>query len=218
MAEELGAQPSVWGHSERGLDTLLVSAGSNVRKRNLSGGLPCLVRWCSCNTFSTQDRAAAATAEAGSSMVFAGEVETLQIIGGAPNKMRTGLGAIGCDLLVDDGVVAALLIHRGKEFEGRYAQDGSLPESASTGGAEFKCFLQLLKDSIPANKTSTREGRRLAEASSLSGGLPRVVRWCSCDVFSALDLAAAAIAEAGTSMVFAWKVENLRSIGGAPNR
>lgn len=35
------------------------------------------------------------------------------------------------------------------------------------------------------------------------------VRWCSCNIFSTQDHAAAAIAKAGTSAVFAWKGENL---------
>merc|ERR1712019_219727 len=46
-----------------------------------------------------------------------------------------------------------LLIHKGKEFEDKYAKDGSLPDPSSTTNAEFKCILQLLKDSIPADKT-----------------------------------------------------------------
>ena len=36
------------------------------------------------------------------------------------------------------------------------------------------------------------------------------VRWCSCNIFSTQDHAAAAIAEAKTAAVFAWKGENLR--------
>jgi adenosylhomocysteinase len=35
------------------------------------------------------------------------------------------------------------------------------------------------------------------------------VRWCSCNIFSTQDHAAAAIAEAGTGVVFAWKEETL---------
>ena len=35
------------------------------------------------------------------------------------------------------------------------------------------------------------------------------VRWCSCNIFSTQDHAAAAIAEAGTAAVFAWKDESL---------
>merc|ERR1712039_844263 len=39
------------------------------------------------------------------------------------------------------------------EFEEKFAKDGSLPDPASTDNAEFKCILQLLKDSIPADPT-----------------------------------------------------------------
>merc|ERR1712137_1298623 len=35
------------------------------------------------------------------------------------------------------------------------------------------------------------------------------VRWCSCNIFSTQDHAAAAVAEAKTSKVFAWKGESL---------
>ena len=35
------------------------------------------------------------------------------------------------------------------------------------------------------------------------------VRWCSCNIFSTQDHAAAAIAEANTAKVFAWKGETL---------
>merc|ERR1712040_26249 len=34
-----------------------------------------------------------------------------------------------------------------------YAKDGSLPDPSSTDNAEFKCILQLLRDSIPVDKT-----------------------------------------------------------------
>merc|ERR1711972_615213 len=57
------------------------------------------------------------------------------------------------DQLVDDGGDATLLIHKGKEYEEKFAKDGSLPDPASTDNAEFKCILQLLRDSIPADKT-----------------------------------------------------------------
>jgi len=55
--------------------------------------------------------------------------------------------------LVDDGGDATLLIHKGKELEGKFAKDGSLPDPASTTNPEFKCILQLLKDSIQADAT-----------------------------------------------------------------
>merc|ERR1712195_42021 len=111
------------------------------------------VRWCSCNIFSTQDHAAAAIAKAGTSTVFAWKGETLPEYWWCTEQMMTVPGADGCDLLVDDGGDATLLIHKGKEFEEKFAKDGSLPDPASTDNAEFKCILQLLKDSIPADKT-----------------------------------------------------------------
>jgi len=54
---------------------------------------------------------------------------------------------------VDDGGDATLLIHKGKEYEEKYAKDKSLPDPASTDNAEFKCILGLLKASIPQDAT-----------------------------------------------------------------
>merc|ERR1719421_172798 len=68
-------------------------------------------------------------------------------------QMMTVPGADGCDLLVDDGGDATLLIHKGKELEAKFAKDGSLPDPASTTNPEFKCILQLLKDSIQVDAT-----------------------------------------------------------------
>merc|ERR1712149_74209 len=111
------------------------------------------VRWCSCNIFSTQDHAAAAIAKAGTSTVFAWKGETLPEYWWCTEQMMTVPGEDGCDQLVDDGGDATLLIHKGKEFEEKYAKDGSLPDPSSTDNPEFKCILQLLRDSIPADKT-----------------------------------------------------------------
>merc|ERR1712205_113931 len=85
--------------------------------------------------------------------VFAWKGETLSEYWWCTEQMMTVPGEDGCDLLVDDGGDATLLIHKGKEFEEKYAKDGSLPDPNSTDNAEFKCILQLLKDSIPADKT-----------------------------------------------------------------
>jgi len=111
------------------------------------------VRWCSCNIFSTQDHAAAAIAKAGTSTVFAWKGETLEEYWWCTEQMMTVPGADGCDLLVDDGGDATLLIHKGKELEAKFAKDGSLPDPASTTNPEFKCILQLLKDSIQVDAT-----------------------------------------------------------------
>merc|ERR1719456_2234129 len=111
------------------------------------------VRWCSCNIFSTQDHAAAGIAKAGTATVFAWKGETLPEYWWCTEQMMTVPGADGCDLLVDDGGDATLLMHKGKELEEKYAKDGSLPDPASTDNAEFKCILQVLRDSIQADKT-----------------------------------------------------------------
>merc|ERR1719215_2369497 len=110
------------------------------------------VRWASCNICSTQDHAAAAIAKAGTATVFAWKGETLPEYWWCTEQMMLVPGADGCDQLVDNGGDATLLAHKGKEFEEKYAKDGSLPDPSSTDNPEFKCILQLLKDSIPADK------------------------------------------------------------------
>merc|ERR1712093_132175 len=57
------------------------------------------------------------------------------------------------DQLVDDGGDATLLMHKGKEYEEKFAKDGTLPDPNSTTNPEFKCVLTVLKDSIPLDKT-----------------------------------------------------------------
>merc|ERR1711970_1263941 len=120
------------------------------------------VRWCSCNIFSTQDHAAAAIAKAGTSTVFAWKGETLPEYWWCTEQMMTVPGSDGCDQLVDDGGDATLLNHKGKEFEEKFAKDGTLPDPESTDNAELRVILQLLRDSIPADKTKyTRMAKKL---------------------------------------------------------
>merc|ERR1711988_697734 len=85
------------------------------------------VRWCSCNIFSTQDHAAAAIAKAETATVFAWKGETLEEYWWCTEQMMTVPGKDGGD--------ATLLIHKGKEFEEKFAKDGSLPDPASTDNA-----------------------------------------------------------------------------------
>jgi len=111
------------------------------------------VRWASCNIFSTQDHAAAAIAKAGTATVFAWKGETLPEYWWCTEQMLTVPDCDGCDQLVDDGGDATLLIHKGREFEEKFAKDGSLPDPNSTTNPEFKCVLQTIKDSIATDKT-----------------------------------------------------------------
>jgi adenosylhomocysteinase len=106
------------------------------------------VRWASCNIFSTQDHAAAAIAKAGTSSVFAWKGETLEEYWWCTEQMLTWPGKDGCDLLVDDGGDATLLIHEGTKAEAEYKKSGKLPDPNSTTNAEFKCILNLIKNSI----------------------------------------------------------------------
>merc|ERR1719465_185324 len=107
------------------------------------------VRWASCNIFSTQDHAAAAIAKAGTAVVFAWKGESLPEYWWCTEQCLTWDSAVGPDQIVDDGGDATLLIHKGKEFEDKYAEDGSLPDPESTTNPEFKCVLQTIRDSIP---------------------------------------------------------------------
>merc|ERR1712070_266240 len=99
------------------------------------------------------DHAAAAIAKAGTATVFAWKGETLPEYWWCTEQMMTVPGEDGCDQLVDDGGDATLLIHKGLEFETKFAKDGTLPDPMSTDNPEFKCVLQVLKDSIQADKT-----------------------------------------------------------------
>merc|ERR1712193_452866 len=85
--------------------------------------------------------------------VYAWKGETLPEYWWCTEQMMTVPGADGCDLLVDDGGDATLLIHKGLEFETKFAKDGTLPDPTSTDNPEFKCILELLKESIQADKT-----------------------------------------------------------------
>ncbi len=83
------------------------------------------VRWASCNIFSTQDHAAAATAvgrdgtvdDPKGAAVFAWKGETLAEYWWCTDQMLTWPDGSGPDLLVDDGGDATLLIHKGVEYE-----------------------------------------------------------------------------------------------------
>merc|ERR1719480_8032 len=148
--EELGAAQPLAGARISGSLHMTIQTGVLIETLQALGAK---VRWCSCNIFSTQDHAAAAIAKAGTSTVFAWKGETLPEYWWCTEQMMTVPGADGCDQLVDDGGDATLLIHKGKEFEEKFAKDGSLPDPTTTDNAEFKVILQLLKDSIPQDKT-----------------------------------------------------------------
>merc|ERR1712195_208008 len=102
--------------------SLLMTIQTGVLIETLSE-LGAKVRWCSCNIFSTQDHAAAAIAKANTSAVYAWKGETLAEYWWCTEQMLTWPGADGPDQIVDDGGDATMLIHKGKEFEEKYAKD-----------------------------------------------------------------------------------------------
>jgi adenosylhomocysteinase len=78
--------------------------------------LGAIVRWASCNIFSTQDHAAAAIAETGVP-VFAWKGESLEEYWGCTFQALNHNGGAGPQLVVDDGGDVTLLIHKGYELE-----------------------------------------------------------------------------------------------------
>src|ERR1700742_3696629 len=78
--------------------------------------LGAIVRWASCNIFSTQDHAAAAIAAAGVP-VFAWKGETLEEYWWCTDQALRHAGGTGPQLVVDDGGDVTLLIHKGYDYE-----------------------------------------------------------------------------------------------------
>ncbi|KAL3727107.1 hypothetical protein ACJRO7_031931 [Eucalyptus globulus] len=109
-----------------------------------------MVRWCSSNTFSTPDHAAAAIA-CDSAAVFAWKGETLQ---GYWRCMEHALDwgpSGGPDLIISDGGDAILLIHEGIKAEEAYESTGNLPDPASTDNPELQIVLTIIRDGLETN-------------------------------------------------------------------
>jgi adenosylhomocysteinase len=101
--------------------------------------LGAVVRWASCNIFSTQDHAAAAIAAAGVP-VFAWKGETLEEYWDCTLDAVTFPGGRGPELVVDDGGDVTLLIHKGYEME-----KGSKWVNSPSGSHEEQVIKDLLK-------------------------------------------------------------------------
>ena len=107
--------------------------------------LGAIVRWASCNIFSTQDHAAAAIAKAGVP-VFAWKGETLEDFWWCTEQAITFPGGKGPQLIVDDGGDATLMIHLGVRVE----KDPSTLDK-KPGGEDEKELIKLLKKGLKKN-------------------------------------------------------------------
>jgi len=101
--------------------------------------LGAVVRWASCNIFSTQDHAAAAIAAAGVP-VFAWKGETLEEYWECTYQALSHPGGKGPELVVDDGGDVTLLIHKGYELE-----EGSGWVNTPSSSQEEEVIKALLK-------------------------------------------------------------------------
>jgi len=109
------------------------------------------VRWASCNIFSTQDHAAAASLVGPNGTpdnlqgppIFAWKGETL------PEYWWSTFQALywanadsnGPNMILDDGGDATLLVHKGVEFE----KAGKVPDPSTADNEEYACVLALLQ-------------------------------------------------------------------------
>jgi len=113
------------------------------------------VRWCSCNIFSTQDHAAAAIAQEGSSAVFAWKGESLEEYWWCTQQALEWPNSDGPNLIVDDGGDATLLIHQGVAWEAKYKEsDGKvLPDPDKASNEEEKEILKIIKSGLKKDPT-----------------------------------------------------------------
>jgi len=141
------------------------------------------VRWCSCNIFSTQDDAAAAIAEANTSAVFAWKGETLEEYWWCTLQALTWYNengeedpSYGPNLIVDDGGDATLLIHEGVEWEKKFAEDGSMPDPASTDNPEMKEVYKVIRQELQKNpkKWTTIAGNVVGVSEETTTGVHRL--------------------------------------------
>ena len=134
------------------------------------------VRWVSCNIFSTQDHAAAATVvgpdgtpEAPAGVpVFAWKGETLEEYWWCTEQMLRWPDGGGPNLILDDGGDATLLVHKGTEYEA----NGVVPEPTDDDSDEWKVVLGLLSRTI-------KEDPKLADVPVIifTGALMRRAVW-----------------------------------------
>ncbi|MBO1755593.1 adenosylhomocysteinase [Allobranchiibius sp. CTAmp26] len=125
------------------------------------------VRWASCNIYSTQDEAAAASVVGPNGTVedpqgvpvFAWKGETLTEYWECTDKILTWPGGEGPNMILDDGGDATMLVHKGREWE----LAGAVPATTEADSEEFAVFKDLVRSTIatdPHKWTTISEGIR----------------------------------------------------------
>ncbi len=115
------------------------------------------VRWVSCNIFSTQDHAAAATVVGPDGTpedpkgvpVFAWKGETLEEYWWCTEQALTWPGGEGPNMILNDGGDATMLVHKGAEFEAA----GAVPAPSTAESEEYAVVLSLLGESLKRDNT-----------------------------------------------------------------
>ena len=114
------------------------------------------VRWASCNIFSTQDHAAAATVvgpngtpeEPKGVPVFAWKGETLEEYWWAAEQMLTWPNQ-PANMILDDGGDATMMVLRGAQYE----KAGVVPPAEDDDPTEWKVFLSVLRERFETDRT-----------------------------------------------------------------
>ncbi|CAN5835667.1 adenosylhomocysteinase [soil metagenome] len=117
--------------------------------------LGAVVRWASCNIFSTQDSAAAAVAVGPDGTpddprgvpVFAWKGESLEEYWWCIDQTFRWPEHTGSTLILDDGGDATLLVHKGVEYE----KAGAVPPASAAESAEEAIILDALRASLDEN-------------------------------------------------------------------
>jgi adenosylhomocysteinase len=113
------------------------------------------VRWASCNIFSTQDTAAAATVVGPDGTpddpkgvpVFAWKGETLAEYWWCSEQILNFGDGQGPNMILDDGGDVTLLVHKGVEFEAA----GAVPATTEKDSEEYGVILDVLRQSLAAD-------------------------------------------------------------------
>ena len=151
LREEMGSEKPLAGAKIMGSLHMTIQTGVLIETLIALGAE---VRWVSCNIFSTQDHAAAATMVGPNGTVdspegvpvFAWKGETLSEYWWCTLQALLWPGETGPNLILDDGGDATLLVHLGAELE----EAGKIADPADADSDEHRIILELLK-AVSAN-------------------------------------------------------------------